>query len=183
MEYQLSKSAYRSLKFFQKVMRAQLSYLTNNQVLTWTQVFMVIYRQLRMSASWRRKSDFLEDGISWVPFMPEETPMCCSWIQAAGFSLFQAQRTVNQGQNTALMSYGLMWERTKNSFIQVYWSLLPIHSTLTVKGNSKAGDSTTIFSSGPQFFTNYCHHENPKLSRAQGWVSVKMCLAEAVNCV
>lgn len=34
---------------------------------------MVIYRQLRMSASWRKKSDFLEDSISWVPFMPEET--------------------------------------------------------------------------------------------------------------
>lgn len=57
-----------------------------------TQVFMVIYRQLRMSASWWRRSDFLEDGISWVPFMPEETPVCCSWIQAAASSLFQAQK-------------------------------------------------------------------------------------------
>lgn len=60
---------------------------------------MVIYRQLRMPASWWKKSDFLDDSISWVPFMPEETPACCCWIQAAGFSLFQVeQRTVNQGK-------------------------------------------------------------------------------------
>lgn len=98
------------------------------------------------------------------------------------FRLFQAQRTVSQGWNIALMSYDLMWEGTKNSFIQVHSSLLPIPNTvkgnsekLTVKGNSKAGDGTTIFSSGPQFFTSYCDLEHPKQSRAWGWVSVKMC--------
>lgn len=77
------------------------------------------------------------------------------------------------------MSYDLMWERTKNSFIQVHSSLLPIPNIVIVKGNSKAGDGTTIFSSGPQFFTNYCDLEHPKQSRAQGWVSVKMCLPES----
>lgn len=55
----------------------------------------------------------------------------------------------------------------------------PIPSTLTVKGNSKAADGTTINSSGTPFFTNYCHLEHPMLSRAQGWVSVKMCLPES----
>lgn len=71
-----------------------------------------------------------------------------------------------------------MWERTKNGFIQVHCSLLPTPNILIVKGNSKAGDGTTIFSSGPQFFTNYCDLEHPELSRAQGWASVKMCLLE-----
>lgn len=65
------------------------------------------------------------------------------------------------------MSYGLTQEKTKNSFIQAHCSLVPTLITTMVNGNSKVG-----------FLTNYCDLKHPKLSRAQVWVSARMCLSE-----